>query len=66
MDKDLSALKDPEDVEDDEDDLDEAREEADEQDIEEEDPTNPEMELTEAEIKAGHLAVQKVRVISVD
>ena len=65
-DKDLSALDDPEDVDNNEDETDEAREAADEAEIEEDDERRPDLVVTDADIKAGRLSLQKVRVLPVD
>ena len=63
-DKDLTVLDDPENVKE-EDDVDEAQEVADQDEIDEEDEC-PERSVTDADIKAVCMVVQKVHVLPVD
>ena len=65
-DKDLSTLDDPEDADEEEDDVDEAREAADQEVIDEEEESRPELVVTDADVKAARIAVQKVRALIVD
>ena len=67
----MSALDDPEDIDSDSDSdsADEAREAADQVDIDNEDEdenARPELVVTDADIKAGRLPLQKVRALPVD
>ena len=66
MDKDLSALDDPEDAEDKEDDTDEARDAADAADIDEDEEDRLELVVMDEDIKLGRLTLQKVRTTSLD